>query len=116
MANPVNIKKSTTLSLRVNGFYTGECMIETEDGDMVDFMVLMEMFKGKEVKVSVRSVEEEDWPKYVIKLLNNDRTWEMSIVCFTIEVEPTTISRNKIKANWGSRKDYPLFLFIKLNF
>ena len=39
----------------------------------------------------------------------------MSIVCFTIEVEPATISRNKIKANWGSRKDYPLFLFIKLN-
>ena len=60
MANPVNIKKSTSLSLRVNGFYTGECMIETEDGDMVDFMALMEMFKGKEVKVSVRSVEEED--------------------------------------------------------
>ena len=40
----------------------------------------------------------------------------MSIVCFAIGVEPAVIGRNKIKANWGSRKRLPSFFIYKTEF
>lgn len=59
MTNPV-IKKLTTLSMRVAGNYQGECMLLDEDGNEIDLMALLEMFRNKDIKINVKSTEDED--------------------------------------------------------
>lgn len=59
MTNPV-IKKLTTLSMRVSGTYQGECMLTDEDGNEIDLMALLEMFRDKDIKINVKSTEDEE--------------------------------------------------------
>ena len=58
MENP-KFKKSTVTSLTIKGSYSRDGMIKTDDAEY-DLLALLSCFDGSEVKITVKSVDEEE--------------------------------------------------------
>ena len=58
MENP-RFKKTTTVSLTIKGAYSRDGMIQTDDAEY-DLLALLSCFDGSEVKITVKSIDEEE--------------------------------------------------------